>query len=71
MECTTAADCWALDTNLVCGARGRGEAGTKLEMGGKPGEEETVLEAETVEIVKQTTEGSKCECREHMKWNKE
>ena len=75
MECSTTADCWALDTNLVCVARGRGEIDTKLvveEEVESSGGEETVLEAEKVEIVKQNTEeGSKCECRANMKWNKE
>ena len=58
-------------------AQGRGEIDTKLvveeevESSGTVGEE-TVLEAEKVEIVKQNTEeGSKCECRANMKWNKE
>ena len=35
------------------------------------GAEETVLESEVIEVEKQTTEGSKCECRANMKWNKE
>ena len=76
-KCTSTGDCWALDTNLVCVAQGRGEIDTKLvveeevESSGTGGEE-TVLEAEKVEIVKQNTEeGSKCECRANMKWNKE
>ena len=57
-------------------ARGGEEIDTKLgeeevESSGTGGEE-TVLEAEKVEIVKQNTEeGSKCECRANMKWNKE
>ena len=55
-------------------AQGRGEIDTKLvvEEEESSGGEETVLEAEKVEIVKQNTEeGSKCECRANMKWNKE
>ena len=54
-------------------AQGRGEIDTKLgmEVEESSGAEETVMEAEGIEIVKQTTEGSKCECRANMKWNKE
>ena len=55
-------------------ARGGEEIDTKLgeeEVEESSGAEETVLESEVIEIVKQTTEGSKCECRTHMKWNKE